>query len=100
LDEDAPDRGHDDHRTAADAEAMRPRKVGIEPRCADANAWHGSHRFRLRGYEQLNIHAQLIAAGQHLKRLLSQRGRGRRLWPNGAAGVGLPATQPIIAPSR
>ena len=48
-------------------------------------------RFLLRGLEQVNGEALLIAAGQNLKRLLSRWGWGRRPFPTGAAGVVLPA---------
>lgn len=50
-----------------------------------------------RGLVEANIQAQLIAAGQNLERLPSRRGRGRRPWPSGAAGVVLPAVQPVPA---
>jgi transposase len=92
LDETYLDRVRDYHHTEAYANAMRKRKVWVEPLFAEAKDWHGLRRFRLRGAEQVNIQAQLIAAGQNLKRLLSRRGWGRRPWPNGAAGVVLPAT--------
>jgi transposase len=78
------------HDTEPYAKAMRKRKVWVEPLFAEAKDWHGLRRFRLRGAEQVNIQAQLIAAGQNLKRLLSERGWGRRPWPGGAAGVVLP----------
>jgi len=70
---------------------MRKRKVWVEPLFAEAKDWHGLRRFRLRGLEKVNIQAQLIAAGQNLKRLLSNHGWGRRPWPCGAAGIVLPA---------
>ena len=79
------------HATEAYAKAMRKRKVWVEPLFAEAKEWHGLRRFRLRGLEKVNIQAQLIAAGQNLKRLLSKQGWGRRPWPGGAAGVVLPA---------
>ena len=79
------------------AKALRKRKVWVEPLFAEAKDWHGLRRFRLRGAEKVNSEAQLIAAGQNLKRLLSRRGWGRRPWPSGAAGVVLPAAQPTTA---
>lgn len=91
LDEAALDRVRGRHATEAYAKAMRKRRVWVEPLFAEAKDWHGLRRFRLRGAEKVNIQAQLIAAGQNLKRLLSTRGWGRRPWPNGAAGLVLPA---------
>jgi hypothetical protein len=79
------------HATEPDAKAMRKRQVWVEPLFAEAKAWHGLRRFRLRGLEQVNGEARLIAAGQNLKRLLRYRGWGRRPFPTGAAGVVLPA---------
>src|SRR5262245_65351873 len=82
------------------AKAMRQRQVWVEPLFAEAKGWHGLRRFRLRGLEQVNGEALLIAAGQNLKRLLSQWGWGRRPFPTGAAGGGLPALPclPTFAP--
>ena len=59
----------------------------------------GLRHFRLRGLEKVNIQAQVIAAGQNLKRLLSQQGWGRRPWPGGAAGMVIPAAK-LATPSR
>ena len=84
------------HETEAYAQAMRKRKVWVEPLFAEAKDWHGLRRFRLRGLPKVNGEALLIAAGQNLKRLLSRAGWGRRPWPNGAAGLALPA--PASAP--
>lgn len=42
------------------------------------------------GLEKVNGEALLIAAGQNLKRLVSRWGWGRRPWPTGAPGRGLP----------
>jgi transposase len=87
------------HATAPYAKAMRKRKVWVEPLFAEAKAWHSLRRFRLRGLENVNGEALLIAAGQNLKRLLSWRGWGRRPFPAGAAGVVLPALPPLpLAP--
>jgi len=93
LDEDSLDRVHGYHETEAYAKAMRKRKVWVEPLFAEAKDWHGLRRFRLRGLEQVNIQAQLIAAGQNLKRFLSKHGWGRRPWPCGAVGIVLPAAK-------
>jgi hypothetical protein len=88
------------HATKEFAKAMRKRKVWVEPLFAEAKDWHGLRRFRLRGLENINSEALLIAAGQNLKRLLSHRGWGRRPCPSGAAGVILPAfpSLPALAP--
>jgi hypothetical protein len=98
LDEEALDRVRSDHETEAYAKALRTRKVWVEPRFAEAKTWHGLRRFRLRGLEQVDIQAQVIATGQNIKRLLSKTGWGRRPLPSGAAGVVLPPSSvPIIA---
>jgi hypothetical protein len=70
---------------------MRKRRVWVEPLFAEAKDWHGLRRFRLRGLPKVNGEALLIAAGQYLKRFLSRAGWGSRPWPNGAAGLALPA---------
>jgi hypothetical protein len=67
---------------------------------AEAKAWHGLRRFRLRGLEQVNSEALLIAGGQNLKRLLSWRGWGRRPFPSGAPGILLPALPQLAALTR
>ena len=86
------------HATEPYAKAMRKRRVWVEPLFAEAKAWHGLRRFRLRGLTKVNAEALLIAAGQNLKRLLSRGGWGRRPWPNGAAGLALPAPAPHPSP--
>ena len=83
------------HVTDSFAKAMRKRKVWVEPLFAEAKDWHGLRRFRLRGLPKVNGEALLIAAGQNLQRLLSRCGWGRRPWPNGAAGMVLPAAKPV-----
>jgi hypothetical protein len=88
------------HATEGYAKAMRKRQVWVEPLFAEAKAWHGLRRFRLRGLAKVNSQAQLIAAGQNLKRLLSRLGWGRRPWPSGAAGVVLPAARPAAISPR
>jgi IS5 family transposase len=90
LDEDYLERVRGYHETEAYTKAMRKRKVWVEPLFAEAKDWHGLRRFRLRGLEKVTIQAQLIAAGQNLKRLLSNHGWGCRPWPNGATGLVLP----------
>ena len=65
--------------------AIRKRSVWVEPLFAEAKDWHGLRRFRLRRLWRVNCVALLTAAGQNLKRLLSQRGWGRRPLPSGAA---------------
>jgi hypothetical protein len=97
LDEASLDRVRGHHATEAYAKAMRKRKVWVEPLFAEAKDWHGLRRFRLRGLEKVNIQAQVIAAGQNLKRLLSKQGWGRRPWPDGATGVVLPLAKPVAA---
>ena len=94
LDEESLERVRAYHATEPFARAMRKRKVWVEPLFAEAKDWHGLRRFRLRGLEKVNGEALLIAAGQNLKRLLSRWGWGRRPWPNGAAGLVLPAFLP------
>jgi hypothetical protein len=87
------------HGTESYAKAMRKRQVWVEPLFAEAKAWHGLRRFRLRGLAKVNGAALLIAAGQNLKRLLSRSGWGQRPWPNGAAGVVLPTARPATVAS-
>jgi hypothetical protein len=67
------------------AKAMRKRKVWLEPLFAEGKQWHGMGRFRLRQLWRVNTEALLLATGQNLKRLLQQRGWGRRPFPSGAA---------------
>jgi transposase len=77
--------------------ALRKRQVWVEPLFAEAKAWHGLRRFRLRGLEKVNGEALLIAAGQNLKRLLSRWGWGRRPFPSGAVGIVPAARQSPLA---
>jgi transposase len=81
------ERVRDYHETEAYKKAMRKRAVWVEPLFGEGKQWHGMGRFRLRRLRRVNIEAQLIAAGQNLKRLLSKRGWGKRHFPGGAAGV-------------
>jgi hypothetical protein len=85
-DEASLDWGRGYHATEPYRKAMRKRQVWVEPLFAEAKAWHGLRRFRLRGLPKVTGEALLIAAGQNLKRLLSRRGWGRRPWPSGARG--------------
>ena len=77
------------HATASYKKAMRKRSAWVEPLFAEAKAWHGLRRFRLRGLERVNIEGLLIAAGQNLKRWLAATGWGRRHAPCGSL-VALP----------
>jgi transposase len=90
FDEPYLDRVRGYHETAAYEKAMRKRSVWVEPLFGEAKQWHGLRQFRLRGLPKVSMVALLVAAGQNLKRLLRQRGWGRRPWPSGAP-VGLPA---------
>ena len=97
LEADALDRVRNYHATEPYAKAMRKRQVWVEPLFAEAKAWHGLRRFRLRGLEKVNSEALLIAAGQNLKRLLSHRRWGRRPFPSGAAGAAGAAGAVLLA---
>jgi hypothetical protein len=61
--------------------ALRKRQVWVEPLFAEGKDWHGMRRFRLRRLWRVNCEALLRAAGQNLKRLLQNRGWGRRPCP-------------------
>jgi transposase len=93
------DRVRDYHATAAYAKAIRKRQVWTEPLFAEAKLWHGLRRFRTRGLEKVNGEALLVAAGQNLKRLLSQRGWGRRPWPGGVPGLALSESRTAAGPA-
>ncbi len=71
-------------QTRAYQKAMNKRKVWVEPLFAEAKDWHGMRRFRLRRLWRVNCEAQVIAAGQNLKRVLKKRGWGRRPFPTEA----------------
>src|SRR5207248_177766 len=62
------------HGTSAYAKAMRKRSVWVEPLFGEAKQWHGLRQFRLRGLDNVNMEALLVAAGQNLKRGLVARG--------------------------
>ena len=51
---------------------------------AEAKAWHGLRRIRLRGLLNANIQGVLIATRQNLKRFLAATGWGRRHAPCGS----------------
>jgi transposase len=67
--------------------ALRKRQVWVEPLFAEGKDWHGMRRFRLRRLWRVNSEAFLRAAGQNLKRLLKQRGWGRRPFPTEAVAL-------------
>ena len=72
------------HATEAYQQAMRKRQVWVEPLLAEAKAWHGLRRLRLRGLVNANIQGLLVAAGQNLKRFVAVTGWGRRHAPCGS----------------
>jgi hypothetical protein len=86
-----------DHAREPYPKALRKRQGWGAPLFAETKDWHGLPRFRLRGLENVNGEALLIAAGQNLKRLLHWRGWGRRPVPNGSAGRVLPFLRPTLA---
>lgn len=89
------------HQTEAFAKAMGKRKVWIEPLFGEAKQWHGMRRFRLRRLWRVNCEALVTASGQNIKRLLQQRGWGRRPIPGGAAGqMFVPGPEPGWYPNR
>ncbi len=51
------------HTTTAYKKALRKRQVWVEPLFAEAKAWPGLKRFRLRLLEKVNTEALLIATG-------------------------------------
>lgn len=75
------------HATEPYKKAMRKRSVWVEPLFAEGKDWHRMRRFRLRRLWRVNSEAFLRAAGQNLKRLLKQRGWGRRPFPTEAAAL-------------
>lgn len=70
--------------TPAYQKALRKRQVWVEPLLGEAKEWHGLRQFRLRGLWKVNCEGLRIAAGQNLKRWLSQTGWGRRHGPTGS----------------
>jgi transposase len=83
------DRVRSYYDTPAFKKAMRKRSVWIEPLFAEAKQWHGLRRFRLRGLDNVNIEALLVAAGQNLKRWLQATRWGRRWGPAGSLSADL-----------
>ena len=76
--------------------ALRKRSMWVEPLFGEAKEWHGLRRFRLRRLWRVTAETLLSATGQHLKRLLSRAGWGRRPFPSGALGVVLGSGQPAL----
>ena len=93
FDEEYRERVRGYHATEAYAKAMRKRAVWVEPLFAEAKQWHGLRQFRLRGLDNVNMEALLVAAGQNLKRWLAATGWGRRHGPQGSL-LALPAPPP------
>jgi hypothetical protein len=88
------------HQTYAYQKAMNKRKVWVEPLFAEAKDCHGMRRFRLRRLWRVNCEAQIIAAGQNLKRLLQKRGWGRRPFPAEAVAALAPPNGEADKPPR
>jgi hypothetical protein len=61
---DSLERVRSDHATKAGKKAIRKRQVWVEPLFAEAKAWHGLHRLRVRGLLDANIRGLLIVAGR------------------------------------
>ena len=57
------------NKTQKYKEAARLRIIGTEPKFAEAKRYHGLHRFRYRGIEQVSIQAILTAICINIKRL-------------------------------
>ena len=99
FDEAYRERVREDHGTPAYAKAMRKRAVWVEPLFGEAKQWHSLRQFRLRGLENVNLEALLVAAGQNLKRWLVARGWGRRHGPLGSL-LDRPTEALVATPSR
>jgi hypothetical protein len=78
---------------------LRKRQVWPEPLFGEAKQWHGLRRFRLRGLEKVTSGGLLMAAGQNLKRLVSNRGWGHRPWPEGAPGLAVVTPRSLCSPN-
>jgi hypothetical protein len=87
VEEEYSDRVRGYHETEDYKKAYRKRSVWVEPLCAEGKDWHGMRRFRLRLLWRVNCEALTRAAGQNLKRLLKQRGWGRRPFPAESVSV-------------
>jgi transposase len=72
------------HERPGYLKAMRKRSVWVEPLFGEAKQWHGLRQFRLRGLDNVNMEALLVATGQNLKRWLAKAGWGRRHGPQGS----------------
>jgi hypothetical protein len=72
------------HETPGYQKAMRKRSVWVEPLFGEAKQWHGLRQFRLRGLDNVNMEALLVATWQNLKRWLAKAGWGRRHGPQGS----------------
>jgi len=81
VDEEVLDRVRGYQTTEPYKKALRKRQVWVEPLFAEGKDWHGMRRFRLRRLWRVNCEALMRAAGQNLKRLLKERGWGRRPYP-------------------
>ena len=57
------------NKTQRYKEAARLRILGTEPKFAEAKRYHGLHRFRYRGIEQVSIQTILTAICINIKRL-------------------------------
>ena len=57
------------NKTQRYKEAARLRIIGTEPKFAEAKRYHGLHRFRYRGIEQVSIQSILTAICINIKRL-------------------------------
>ncbi len=92
-----------DHATEAHRKAVRKRQVWVEPLFAEAKAWHGLRRLRLRGLrlrglEDASARVPSMAAGQDPKRWLAATGRGRRKAPRGSP-IALPKRSARLVPA-
>ena len=67
---------------------------------AEAKAWHGLRRFRLRGLANVNMEGLFVAAGQNLKRYLAVSGWGRRHAPCGSLVARSEEPRPLAAISE
>jgi transposase len=99
LEENVLDRVRTYHATEPYAKAMRKRQVWVEPLFAEAKAWHGLRRLRLRGLLNANIRGKAQQLLHQLYRLgvakhLARAGTDGRTHPRGDGGRragGLPA---------
>jgi hypothetical protein len=78
FDEDLRERLRERQTTEAYQKALRKRQVWVEPRFGEAKQWHQLRQFRLRGLDNVNIQALLVATGQNLKRYVAATTRGQR----------------------